>query len=103
MLFRSGIFASGEKQPWADAEDTSDEKCGIINEDELANETEEMYRTGGGGHYGAMSQPNTGPNGGRGGEGGGAGWVTDWEKTEEFVQPPGYNKGDGPEKPDLKR
>uniref|UniRef100_A0A8C5GI27 Vesicular glutamate transporter 1 n=1 Tax=Gouania willdenowi TaxID=441366 RepID=A0A8C5GI27_GOUWI len=50
-----GLFASGEKQPWADIEDTSEEKCGIINEDELANETEEMYR--GGGQYGAMSQP----------------------------------------------
>ncbi|XP_042170237.1 vesicular glutamate transporter 1-like [Oncorhynchus tshawytscha] len=86
-----GIFASGEKQPWADQEDTSDEKCGIIDEDELANETEEMYRTGGGGQYGAMSQPTAGPNGG-GGAGGGAGWVQDWEKTEEYVQPPGYNQ-----------
>uniref|UniRef100_A0A4W5LTK7 Major facilitator superfamily (MFS) profile domain-containing protein n=1 Tax=Hucho hucho TaxID=62062 RepID=A0A4W5LTK7_9TELE len=76
-----GIFASGEKQPWADQEDTSDEKCGIIDEDELANETEEMYRTGGGGQYGAMSQPT-------------AGWVQDWEKTEEYVQPPGYNQKD---------
>uniref|UniRef100_A0A6Q2XV48 Vesicular glutamate transporter 1 n=1 Tax=Esox lucius TaxID=8010 RepID=A0A6Q2XV48_ESOLU len=74
-----GIFASGEKQPWADQEDTSDEKCGIIDEDELANETEEMYRTGGGGHYGALSQPT-------------AGWVQDWDKTEEYVQPPGYNQ-----------
>uniref|UniRef100_A0A6Q2Y964 Major facilitator superfamily (MFS) profile domain-containing protein n=1 Tax=Esox lucius TaxID=8010 RepID=A0A6Q2Y964_ESOLU len=86
-----GIFASGEKQPWADQEDTSDEKCGIIDEDELANETEEMYRTGGGGHYGALSQPTAGPNGG-GGAGGGTGWVQDWDKTEEYVQPPGYNQ-----------
>uniref|UniRef100_A0A7N8YMP7 Vesicular glutamate transporter 1 n=1 Tax=Mastacembelus armatus TaxID=205130 RepID=A0A7N8YMP7_9TELE len=86
-----GIFASGEKQPWADIEDTSEEKCGIINEDELANETEEMYR--GGGQYGAMSQPVMGFNGGGAGGGGGAGpgWVTDWEKSEEYVQPPGYN------------
>ncbi|KAI1884716.1 hypothetical protein AGOR_G00229280 [Albula goreensis] len=93
-----GIFASGEKQPWADAEDTSEEKCGIINEDELADATEEMYRTGGGGQYGAMSQPSTGPNG----EGGG-GWATDWDKTEEYVQPPGYNnylyRGEGDNEP----
>lgn len=34
------IFASGEKQEWADPESTSDEKCGIIGEDELADETE---------------------------------------------------------------
>lgn len=34
------IFASGEKQDWADPESTSDEKCGIIEEDELAQETE---------------------------------------------------------------
>uniref|UniRef100_A0A8C9VYS8 Vesicular glutamate transporter 1 n=1 Tax=Scleropages formosus TaxID=113540 RepID=A0A8C9VYS8_SCLFO len=49
-----GIFASGEKQPWAEPENTSDEKCGILNEDELANETEELYRTGAGGQYGAI-------------------------------------------------
>ncbi|XP_047677995.1 vesicular glutamate transporter 3 isoform X1 [Tachysurus fulvidraco] len=35
-----GIFASGEKQDWADPESTSEEKCGIIGEDELAQETE---------------------------------------------------------------
>ncbi|KAF7698984.1 hypothetical protein HF521_003726 [Silurus meridionalis] len=34
------IFASGEKQDWADPESTSEEKCGIIGEDELAQETE---------------------------------------------------------------
>uniref|UniRef100_A0AAR2IXB3 Major facilitator superfamily (MFS) profile domain-containing protein n=1 Tax=Pygocentrus nattereri TaxID=42514 RepID=A0AAR2IXB3_PYGNA len=34
-----GIFASGEKQPWADPEETSEEKCGFIDEDELAEET----------------------------------------------------------------
>ncbi|XP_041858452.1 solute carrier family 17 member 7a isoform X2 [Melanotaenia boesemani] len=85
-----GLFASGEKQPWADIEDTSEEKCGIIDEDELANETEEMYR--GGGQYGAMGQPGIGSNGGgAGGGGAGAGWVTDWDKSEEYVQPPGYN------------
>lgn len=87
-LLSSGIFASGEKQPWADAENTSEEKCGILDEDELANETEELYRTGG--QYGAINQPNTaGPNGSGGG--GGAGWVSDWDKTEEYVQPVGRN------------
>ncbi|GCB71439.1 hypothetical protein scyTo_0008837 [Scyliorhinus torazame] len=35
-----GIFASGEKQDWADPEDTSEDKCGIISQDELAEETE---------------------------------------------------------------
>ncbi|KAI3359996.1 hypothetical protein L3Q82_014328 [Scortum barcoo] len=86
-----GLFASGEKQAWADIEDTSEEKCGIIDEDELANETEDLYR--GGGQYGAMSQPVVGSNGGGagGGGGGGAGWVSDWDKSEEYVQPPGYN------------
>uniref|UniRef100_A0A3Q2VX05 Vesicular glutamate transporter 1 n=1 Tax=Haplochromis burtoni TaxID=8153 RepID=A0A3Q2VX05_HAPBU len=86
-----GLFASGEKQPWADIEDTSEEKCGIIDEDELANETEEMYR--GGGQYGAISQSGAGFNGGGGGggAGSGSGWVTDWDKSEEYVQPPGYN------------
>uniref|UniRef100_A0AAY4C8E5 Vesicular glutamate transporter 1 n=1 Tax=Denticeps clupeoides TaxID=299321 RepID=A0AAY4C8E5_9TELE len=42
-----GIFASGEKQPWAEPETMSDEKVGILDEDELANETEELYRTSG--------------------------------------------------------
>lgn len=91
LLSSTGLFASGEKQPWADIEDTSEEKCGIIDEDELANETDELYR--GGGQYGAMSQPVTGSNGGgaSGGGGGGGGWVSDWDKSEEYVQPPGYN------------
>ncbi|NXF98442.1 VGLU3 protein, partial [Eubucco bourcierii] len=34
------IFASGEKQEWADPEKLSEEKCGIIDQDELAEETE---------------------------------------------------------------
>ncbi|XP_031677926.1 vesicular glutamate transporter 3-like isoform X2 [Oncorhynchus kisutch] len=34
------IFASGDKQDWADPESTSDDKTGIIDEDELAEETE---------------------------------------------------------------
>ncbi|KAM9785122.1 solute carrier family 17 member 7a [Syngnathus typhle] len=86
-----GLFASGEKQPWADIEDTSQEKCGIMDEDELANETEELYRTGAG-QYGAMSQQQVvGSNGGGGAAGGGAGWVSDWDKSEEYVQPPGRN------------
>ncbi|CAB1312322.1 unnamed protein product [Coregonus sp. 'balchen'] len=80
-----GLFASGEKQWWAEPEQLSDEKCGILDEDELANETEELYRTTGEGGYGATIQAQD-PNGG----GGGAGtWVSDWDKTEELVQPPG--------------
>lgn len=35
-----GAFASGEKQEWADPENLSEEKCGIIDQDELAEETE---------------------------------------------------------------
>ncbi|NXQ24468.1 VGLU3 protein, partial [Alaudala cheleensis] len=34
------VFASGEKQEWADPENLSEEKCGIIDQDELAEETE---------------------------------------------------------------
>ncbi|KAH0616781.1 hypothetical protein JD844_028168 [Phrynosoma platyrhinos] len=34
------IFASGEKQEWADPETLNEEKCGIIDQDELAEETE---------------------------------------------------------------
>ncbi|NXW20996.1 VGLU3 protein, partial [Circaetus pectoralis] len=34
------IFASGEKQEWADPENLNEEKCGIIEQDELAEETE---------------------------------------------------------------
>uniref|UniRef100_K7GJV8 Solute carrier family 17 member 7 n=1 Tax=Pelodiscus sinensis TaxID=13735 RepID=K7GJV8_PELSI len=51
-----GIFASGEKQPWAEPEETSLEKCGFIHEDELADEEDEAARgagDGGGGGYGA--------------------------------------------------
>ncbi|XP_006871188.1 PREDICTED: vesicular glutamate transporter 3 [Chrysochloris asiatica] len=35
-----GVFASGEKQDWADPENLSEEKCGILDQDELAEETE---------------------------------------------------------------
>lgn len=84
----AGIFASGEKQVWAEPEQLSDEKCGILDEDELANETEELYRTSGGAGYGATNQ-GADPNG-AGGIGGG-GWVSDWDKTEEYVQPAGTN------------
>lgn len=85
-----GIFASGEKQPWAEPENMSEEKCGILGEDELADETEELYRSGGGG-YGATMQSGD-PNGaGTGGGGAGGSWVSDWDKTEEYVQPAGTN------------
>ena len=33
------IFASGEEQEWADPESTSEDKCGILDEDELAEES----------------------------------------------------------------
>ncbi|PWA21936.1 hypothetical protein CCH79_00015646 [Gambusia affinis] len=79
-----GIFASGEKQPWAEPEELSVEKCGILDEDELANETEELYRSSGGAGYGATTQGSD-PNGG------GGGWVSDWDRTEEYVQPAGTN------------
>ncbi|XP_076156944.1 vesicular glutamate transporter 3 [Alosa pseudoharengus] len=34
------IFASGDQQEWADPESTSEDKCGIIGEDELADDSE---------------------------------------------------------------
>uniref|UniRef100_A0A8D0HG77 Vesicular glutamate transporter 1 n=1 Tax=Sphenodon punctatus TaxID=8508 RepID=A0A8D0HG77_SPHPU len=78
-----GIFASGEKQPWAEPEETSDEKCGFIHEDELADEEDEAARMaaapGGGGGYGATKSTSF-ANGG---------WTADWDKKEEFVQEPG--------------
>ncbi|XP_026517588.1 vesicular glutamate transporter 1-like, partial [Terrapene carolina triunguis] len=77
-----GIFASGEKQPWAEPEETSSEKCGFIHEDELADEEDEAARgagDGGGGGYGATKSTSF-ANGG---------WVADWDKKEEFVQEPG--------------
>ncbi|MBN3300923.1 VGL2A protein, partial [Amia calva] len=72
-----GLFASGEKQPWADPEQTSDEKCGFINEDELAEETGDITQSyssfGPAKTYGATTQVN-------------GGWPNGWEKKEEFVQ-----------------
>ncbi len=79
-----GIFASGEKQPWADPEETSEEKCGFIDEDELAEETGDITlssapfggQAGFGGPaktYGATAQLN-------------GGWAKGWEKTEEYIQ-----------------
>ncbi|KAL2076819.1 hypothetical protein ACEWY4_027583 [Coilia grayii] len=66
-----GLFASGEKQPWADPESTSEEKCGFIEEDELAEETGDItqgYGQGGGAKgYGATTQLNGGQGGDRGG------------------------------------
>ncbi|CAM5131212.1 unnamed protein product [Natator depressus] len=79
-----GIFASGEKQPWAEPEETSPEKCGFIHEDELADEEDEAARGagdggGGGGGYGATKSTSF-ANGG---------WAADWDRKEEFVQEPG--------------
>uniref|UniRef100_A0A8C4TMK6 Vesicular glutamate transporter 1 n=1 Tax=Erpetoichthys calabaricus TaxID=27687 RepID=A0A8C4TMK6_ERPCA len=78
-----GIFASGEKQPWAEPEEMSDEKCGFIHEDELAEETEDFHSTtlASGGGYGATSTHAPLSNNG--------GWATDWDKKEEFIQDPG--------------
>lgn len=75
-----GIFASGEKQPWADPEETSEEKCGFVDEDELAEETGDISQgygamAGPAKTYGATAQLN-------------GGWVQDWDKTEEYVQEP---------------
>ncbi|KAB5574820.1 hypothetical protein PHYPO_G00213520 [Pangasianodon hypophthalmus] len=54
------IFASGEKQDWADPESTSEEKCGIIGEDELAQEMDpscdSSLTTGKMKSYGAMTE-----------------------------------------------
>lgn len=73
-----GLFASGEKQPWADPEQTSEEKCGFIDEDELAEETGDITQNYGAlgapaKSYGATSQMN-------------GGWPDGWEKREEYVQ-----------------
>uniref|UniRef100_A0A8C1W4U0 Solute carrier family 17 member 6a n=1 Tax=Cyprinus carpio TaxID=7962 RepID=A0A8C1W4U0_CYPCA len=73
-----GIFASGEKQPWADPEETSEEKCGFIDEDELAEETGDITLShapfgGPAKTYGATTQLN-------------GGWAKGWEKTEEYIQ-----------------
>ncbi|XP_041964906.1 vesicular glutamate transporter 2.2 [Alosa sapidissima] len=90
-----GIFASGEKQPWADPEETSEEKCGFIDEDELAEETGDitlshmpmgaqgMAAGGAAKSYGATTQVNTG-------------WAQSWDKTEEYIQegaPQAYGAG----------
>ncbi|XP_060725403.1 vesicular glutamate transporter 1 isoform X1 [Tachysurus vachellii] len=83
-----GIFASGEKQDWAEPEKTSEEKCGILGEDELANETEELYRTVGGA-YGATDHSQDHKRMDH--AGGGASRVFEWNKTEEYVQPDGAN------------
>ncbi|KAL7977407.1 hypothetical protein Chor_009356 [Crotalus horridus] len=77
-----GIFASGEKQPWAEPEELTEEKCGFINEDELADEEDEAARMGagaGGSGYGATKSTSF-ANGG---------WTADWDKKEEYIQEPG--------------
>ncbi|XP_066463914.1 vesicular glutamate transporter 1 [Eleutherodactylus coqui] len=75
-----GLFASGEKQPWAEPEETTDEKCGFIHEDELAEESEDQPQGYGGyGSYGATKSTSF-ANGG---------WPAEWEKKEEFIQDQG--------------
>lgn len=83
-----GIFASGEKQPWADPEQTSEEKCGFIDEDELAEETGDITQgysslaAGPAKTYGATTQLN-------------GGWPGGWEKKEEYVQESSEQAGYG--------
>ncbi|KAL4604976.1 vesicular glutamate transporter 2 [Arapaima gigas] len=82
-----GIFASGEKQPWADPEQTSEEKCGFIDEDELAEETGDITQGYGSlgvpaKTYGATNQLN-------------GGWHSGWEKKEEYVQEAAQEGGYG--------
>lgn len=76
-----GVFASGEKQPWAEPEELTEEKCGFINEDELADEEDEAARmaAGAGSSYGATKSTSF-ANGG---------WTADWDKKEEYIQEPG--------------
>uniref|UniRef100_A0A8C1WLB8 Vesicular glutamate transporter 1 n=1 Tax=Cyprinus carpio TaxID=7962 RepID=A0A8C1WLB8_CYPCA len=88
ISLHSGIFASGEKQSWAEPENMSEEKCGILGEDELANETEELYRSTGGG-YGATIQSGD-PNGSK------AGWERDGGKTRtQYSSQTGWDGGSG--------
>uniref|UniRef100_A0A8C8EFU2 Major facilitator superfamily (MFS) profile domain-containing protein n=1 Tax=Oncorhynchus tshawytscha TaxID=74940 RepID=A0A8C8EFU2_ONCTS len=76
-----GIFASGEKQPWADPELTSDEKCGFIDEDELAEETGDITQ----GYSGGMAAVGAGKSYGATTTGLNGGWVApdSWENVEE--------------------
>uniref|UniRef100_UPI00358FA666 vesicular glutamate transporter 2 isoform X2 n=1 Tax=Myxine glutinosa TaxID=7769 RepID=UPI00358FA666 len=82
-----GIFASGEKQPWADPEEVSDDKCGFIHEDELAEygDGEEEWPGSTAGSMGAATKPSYGAtafsNGGA--------WPANLQKKEEFVQEEG--------------
>uniref|UniRef100_A0A8C4TEJ8 Solute carrier family 17 member 6a n=1 Tax=Erpetoichthys calabaricus TaxID=27687 RepID=A0A8C4TEJ8_ERPCA len=77
-----GIFASGEKQAWADPELTSDEKCGFIHEDELDQETGDITQGysafGPAKTYGATTQLDSS-------------WPNGWEKREEYVQEEGQD------------
>uniref|UniRef100_A0A4W5KCT8 Solute carrier family 17 member 6 n=1 Tax=Hucho hucho TaxID=62062 RepID=A0A4W5KCT8_9TELE len=76
-----GIFASGEKQPWADPELTSDEKCGFIDEDELAEETGDITQ----GYSGGMAAVGAGKSYGATTTGLNGGWVApdnySWNRT----------------------
>ncbi|XP_063050012.1 vesicular glutamate transporter 2.1-like [Engraulis encrasicolus] len=82
-----GLFASGEQQPWAEPELTSDEKVGFIDEDELAMETGDITMGYTGRSYGATNQMQ---GAGPAAAGGQANWADAWDKTEEYVQD-GYN------------
>ncbi|KAK2834443.1 hypothetical protein Q7C36_015144 [Tachysurus vachellii] len=84
FLIASLVHYGGEQQPWADPEETSEEKCGFINEDELAEETGDITLShapfGAQGAFGAPQKSygaTTQLNGG---------WAGNWEKREEFIQ-----------------
>ncbi|XP_056137822.1 vesicular glutamate transporter 3 [Lampris incognitus] len=68
------IFASGEKQDWADPEDTSEDKCGIIDEDELAEESE------------LNSESRLAPKQSYGTADNSSGWKRGWRKRGVTVQ-----------------
>ncbi|XP_075712818.1 vesicular glutamate transporter 3 [Rhinoderma darwinii] len=85
-----GIFASGEKQDWADPESLSEDKCGIIENDELAEETElnnesftspSKMTT-----YGATIHSNEARK---------AGWRKKKEMTQDFDEQTSYNYENG--------
>ena len=41
-----GVFASGEKQPWVEPEEMSEEKCGFVGHDQLAGSDERLSPPG---------------------------------------------------------
>ncbi|XP_063783904.1 vesicular glutamate transporter 3 [Pseudophryne corroboree] len=85
-----GIFASGDKQEWADPESLSEDKCGIIDNDELAEETElnnESFTSPSKkSSYGATIQSNEKRK---------AGWRRQKEMTQDFDEQTSYHYENG--------